>query len=275
MLKGMPTPQMLIITTNKDVSLPLFGLAESQQLIEPVIISYAAPLSPDTTVLQATYPFVYFRDPFNDPAVSQGTVQQIVQTIFERYPLARYVDHLTSYQDLLLEDKWKQYQLFSDFMPPTRVLQANERIDFTTEIVKGRISSRARDIILTEEVFSAITRPNNYIVQQRLAIEAEYRVYMVGEVICTPLALKTSKREHQKVKIADITEHVDHELRTLCLSVHARTGYDLMGLDVAKTADGYRLIEVNRSCQCSAFYKKSGQNVIAALCTVLAQEISR
>jgi glutathione synthase/RimK-type ligase-like ATP-grasp enzyme len=262
-------PRILLVSTADDVSLKLFYSADSSQLLDPSVIYYNASDDEINKALQQDYQFIYFRDPFNDKDVAQYVAQNTTDKIIEAYPSAYFVDHITSYDDLFFEDKWRQYKLFPEFMPLTELLTSTDSIDFKKHFIKKRISSRSRDIIFSENDFPSSAISEDYIVQPLLSIEKEYRVCMVGDEIINPMAIKTSKSIDQQVKVIGIEKEINPAIIKICKVVYERTKFDLVGLDIAKTSEGFILIEVNRSCHFTELLRKSGIN----LATVLSQRL--
>jgi hypothetical protein len=262
-------PKMLLVSTINDPSLMLFENEEASKLIEPYFINYDASDGSINDTLKHNYSYVYFRDPFNDPGISQVAVQRNIETISSKLSAAYFVDHVSSYKQALFEDKWLQYKSLSKYMPKTRILESKDEIDYVKYFIKKRISSRAKGIIFSKEGFSISAIASDYIVQPKLRIRVEYRVFMVGGQVTLPIAIKSSRTVDQRVKVIDIESNVDPELLSLCNYVYTTTNYDLMGLDIVKTDDGYYLLEVNRSCQFRGYKIKSSVNLALQLNKIL------
>jgi hypothetical protein len=262
-------PSLLLVTTGADLSLELFKTAESSKLIEPHLVHYNASEAEINKSLKPNCNFVYFRDPFNDSSVSLKTAQKNTGIILEHYKSARKVDSVSSYNDMLFEDKWRQYELFYKFMPRMKILNSLEIP--AGKFVKKRISSRSKGVIFTQNDFPKDAKPEDYIVQPWLDIEAEYRVFMVGDQVIKPLAIKTSKTVGHKVKTIGLTEELDPQMLKICSSVYQEVKFDLVGLDIAKIPSGYCLLEVNRSPQFNTYQRLSSIN----LATHLYQRLDR
>lgn len=258
-------PRILIVSTADDVSLRLFYRDDSTQLLDPSVIYYNASNDAINKVLQQDYQYVYFRDPFNDKNTLQYIAQNTTDRVLESCRSAYFVDHITSYDDLFFEDKWRQYKLFPDLMPLTELLISLDSINLQKHFIKKRISSRARDIVFSESDFPSDAVAENYIIQPQLKIEKEYRVYMIGGKIINPMTIKTSKSATQQVKVIGIETDINSAIIKICKIVYERTMFDLVGLDIAKTSEGFILIEVNRSCHFTELFRKSSINLAATL----------
>jgi hypothetical protein len=260
--------RMLIVTTAKDFSLELFQNQESSDLIKPSVVYFD---NIDEKVIEQNYDYLYFRDPFNDPSISELAAQETTKEVLEKVRAAYSIDGIASYDDLLFEDKWRQYQLFGELMPRTKPLDSLDEVDFDKELIKKRTSSRSRDIVFTKAAFPIGNNLSDYIVQTLLGIEVEYRVFVIGGKIIHPLLIKTSKTPDQKTKVTGTEDLIDPRIEDISNRVHRVTGFDLMGLDIAKVGQNFWLIEVNRSCQFKSFDRETGQNPATLLNKYLLQ----
>lgn len=205
---------------------------------------------------------VYFRDPFNVGVFDLAQIDSVVKHITEMYPSAYFVDGIRTTEGLLFEDKWTQYEMLSDFMPFTRLpsVAADMR---TGELAKKRISSRARDIVFDKQ---QLTGPvEDYIFQQGLDILTEYRVIAVGGAILPKVAVRSSKTASSRVRISMLIDTDPHLLSFATKIMKTLPGFDLAGLDIALTTNGYRLIEVNRSPQFKRYQELGDISVVRLL----------
>lgn len=270
----MPVLKILLISTDKDFSLELFCSPESSRLLEPYVVKYNTTVTELSKILNKPFDYIYFRDPFNDSTISGEIAHKTTQWVLEKYKDAYSVDKIGSYQDMLFEDKWRQYQLISDFMPPTEILTPFDLENPDGKIIKKRISSRSRDIIFETDKFPENGQLDDYIIQPKLDIEVEYRVFMIGGEIIKPILVKSSKTSSQKVKVIGTEEQVADEVEKIAQAVQAATNYDFIGLDIVKTAEGYFLLEVNRSCQFKGFYREASLNLATRLNSYLLSRIN-
>lgn len=250
-------PKMLLVSTPSDYSIELFQ-AKAASLIQPTIINYGE----ISEKISDQFDYIYLRDPFNHPNYDKEQTKMTVDNLTSRYNSAYWVDKAKSYEDLLFEDKWRQYQLFKETMPPTSLL---DRLLAEGKIIKKRISARAIGIYFRQSDLPPGHEPNDYIVQPRIDIERELRVYMIGNKIIKPAVYKTSKTPDSKVKIADVANELPAEVTRICESVYVIAGLDFAGLDIAQTPDGCYLLEVNRSCQFKGYQHLTGVNLAVEL----------
>jgi hypothetical protein len=255
---------ILIVSTAADFSLELFYKSECQKLINPVTINYNASDEEVETLLKYDFDFVYFRDPFNDNSINQKTARANTDKILKHYQSAYKVDGISKYEDMLFEDKWTQYQLFKELMPETRLLRSLDIAPGT--FVKKRISARTKGIIFQNSDFYSNATPEDYLVQSKLEIDAEYRVFLVGGEIVMPLAQKTSKKSKEsKVKLVRTETNLPLEMKEICETVYKRTNFDFIGLDIACTKGRYCLLEANRSPQFKGYSRLTQQNLAKTL----------
>ncbi len=247
----------LVITTDEDRSIDLFRN-------EDVDIIYYA----QHPKKEANYDVIYFRDPFNTLEYSVEELTSYVEFIQSVYPNAYYVDDTQSIDDLLFEDKWVQYKLLQDFMPSTALLKQDMNV--RGMIIKQRISSRARGIyfeIPQVEPWGL----DNYIVQPRLPIRTEYRVYTIGNTVLPEATIKTTKSESNKVKAKEAIS-ISSRLREYVEAVIALLPkMDMLGLDICQLDDGsYTLLEANKSPQFLRYNELTAINLFEELRSNLA-----
>src|SRR5437879_605780 len=108
--------KMLLITTEEDLSRELFEKPEVTSLIHLEYILYSDEFNFIEQKLQATTcDFIYLHDPFNAPLYAEERIKHVVDLVLIHKKEAYIIDHISSYKDMLLEDKWVQYKLFSEF----------------------------------------------------------------------------------------------------------------------------------------------------------------
>ena len=241
----------LIVTTKSDLSISYF----SRDMAIVGVVIYGEPLP-----LASEYDVIYFRDPFNSGAYDKKMIRDTVEKVVARYPEAYFVDGIKRYDDLLIEDKWRQYEKLKTFMPPTRLLRDKSELR-GEKIAKKRISARARDI-----AFSPIDihgRTDEFILQDKLSIIHEYRVYSIGRKLLPVVAVKSSKTLESKAKVQGCITLGD-SLKTFTQKIlDELSGYDFLGFDIAKTKDDLVLIEVNRSPQFKRYNEMAERNIAA------------
>lgn len=252
--------KILIVTTNKDSSLPNLRAAALRMDFQVEAVYYDDPLNELTLVAENTqFDYVYFRDPFNVGTFATDVIRRAVAKIYQLQPTAQYIDNTKTYDDILIEDKWLQYQRLSQFMPHTELLLAAEQFKDGRHIAKERLSSRARGIVFTK---AAIKPSADYVIQELQDVQCEYRVYGVHDRIVPMAALRSSKTADSKVKLTSVERLPDHLQNFAETVYHQLPELQLIGLDIIETVSGQvYLIEVNRSCQFSRYQQESGTNV--------------
>lgn len=210
---------------------------------------------------------VYFRDPFNDLAhpTSEQRLGDILYNFFLVNPNCKSIDGYRQVTDFYTEDKWRQYQSFGpDFMPETWLASD---IDFVEGemVFKKRISCRCRDVFFDQNSAKALRSPD-YIVQRRVKIVEEMRVFYVrGEVFRTA-AIRSSKTETSKVKAIGYRELKDDEVEFIQSAMQQIPSLDFVGVDLGILDDGRKIIvEYNRSPQFAGFYRVTGINIAEKL----------
>lgn len=257
---------LILITTLKDTSFPLFFTQAVQEklTIKPILITEDSQTI--SNVLQNTqYKWVYIRDPFNDKfTISQ--IKEKLSTIFQSAHPGTIIDGLNSVDDVFFEDKWIQYQSLKQFMPDTQIVTNPADLNFDTQFVKKRLSSRAKGIVFDAQ---KIKEPQDYIVQSKLDIATEYRINIIGNQIIKQANVKQSKTTTSKVKFVQ-TVTIDSQLEEFTTQVNQHLNYDFVGLDIARLkSDELILIEVNRSPQFFAVYRDNHINLAEMLVTSL------
>lgn len=241
-----------LITTSADLSKDLF-LNSLQSNVDVYFYDTVA------SKIQSSYDVVYFRDPFNEGSFDLKFIKQAMSKVFEKNPDAYYFDGVRSTNELLIEDKWHQYKIFSDFMPYTEVLQSAE--DVTGEMIaKKRISARARDIAFTPEKVKEII--SDYILQKKMHITNEYRVYIVGGSVLPLMSRKSPLTLQSKVKVEAVLEIFPEILDVSLRIANKIPALDFIGLDIAQTDIGLQLIEVNRSPQFLKYSQMNGIDIV-------------
>ena len=252
----------LIVTTDEDRSI------ESLRQAHVDVVKYE-----DTKIPAAEYDVVYFRDPFNELTYNLEDIGLVVSNVTRLHEDAYFVDGCRSLDDLLFEDKWRQYQKLHMLMPHTELLSESLKTD--SKIIKQRISSRARGIYFdTDEI------PHNafdqYLIQPRLDIAVEYRVYVVCDGGVLPkVSVKSTKSEKQAVKVLDVVD-MSSKLEAFCHKVIEQLpGMDFIGLDIAELSNGdLVLIEVNRSPQFSRYDELLGTNTFSHVRYAVEQKVA-
>jgi len=258
----------LIITTTRDPSLPLFFLQTPKNIRIDVFL-FEENLDSFQTLKEklSIYEYVYIRDPFNSESVRDlSNKTKFVTDNLSSQIIS--VDQIRSADDLLIEDKWLQYQKFSEFLPHTEILSSKSSFNPNTQFIKKRISSRAKGIVFN---LDQITNHENYIIQEKIAIQEEYRIYSVYDKIIHPAVFKNSKTQSTAVKIDRTrSKSITPELKKFVGAIHKKTKLDLIGFDIALTKQNqFKLIEINRSPQFATFFEVTKINLANLLLSAM------
>ena len=255
--------KILLLTTIDDWSTPLFFSQEIQSKFQVDMFLYHEDTAALTKLLtEQSYDIIYPRDPFNSGSYELSNIKEKITTLLAGSGDAYIVDSITSFEDVLFEDKWKQYETYREFMPKTKLLESKEETDDPNVITKKRISSRAKGIAFSSNELSG--ELDSYIVQHKVSITKEYRVFVVCDEIQPLVSVRTSKTPTTKVK-AEGTVTIPPPLREYVENVMQHCAYDLAGLDISETNDRFALIEVNRSPQFNGYFREAGVNIAEIL----------
>lgn len=240
-----------LFTTHADLALPLW---------EPNVdtIYYY------NDELPATFPQfdkVYFRDPFNDPTdpTLDSRLEEITTQFFHNNSDCYSIDHVHTVEDFYIEDKWRQfYQFGKDFMPETWLAREREFVPGEM-VVKKRISCRCRDVHFEIPEGANL---DSYIVQHRVNIVQEMRVFYLNGQVFRTAETRTSKTETQGVKVIGEIQLTDEQMDFVKRAMAKFPELDFVGVDLAVLDDGsLAIIEINRSPQFKGFYKVTGINL--------------
>lgn len=212
-----------------------------------------------------TWDFIYIRGPFIKSDFDDPRIKDALQKVLDTNRQAYVLDGINDFSDLLLEDKWRQYELLKDLMPETQPLKTLPDADLNGWLIKKRISGRSRDIHFNASELGQDIDPRDYITQKRLDIETEIRAFMIGGKPELPLEIKASKSPTGKTKVIGMKTDVPPEVLEICAQVASRLRFDFMGLDIAQTPKGFFLIEVNRSPQFRSYYQSNSINLAEKL----------
>lgn len=252
--------KILIVTTLKDFSVPFFL---TSGVLKKISVSFLFLHEDTESILRILdserYDFIYVRYPYNELRTDPSEIPEKMRLVFDNARGATMIDGLRSYDDILFEDKWRQYESLSEFMPETRILTDPEDLSRGGFLAKKRISSRAAGIAFSPEDLSG-ENPSEYILQDMLSIREEYRVYALFREIYEPAITRTSKRPDSKVKISGSAPMSD-ALRVFATDIAKRIPFDFIGLDIAWDGDRYSLLEVNRPCLFEGYYRETGVNL--------------
>ena len=247
-------PSILIATTRSDNSLRFF--------LEPGIdVVYfddeLEKFSHDAS--RRNYDVVYIRDPFNTGRLAPEDIIPYIDVLGRKHQSAYFVDCAHRIAGVLIEDKWNQYEIWQKWMPQTRLGDQLDGAE-TGVVAKKRISARSRDILfeLVPEVLSS-----DWIVQERLDIVEELRVYALFGRVVRRASIRRSKSATSGTKVVGLRDIAEQEVEFAEEVVAQQKQLDFVGLDIVVTPTGLRLIEVNRSPQLNRYNELAQTNLVA------------
>lgn len=257
---------LLIVTTYEDLSLPLFFSHKITNKYNIKILLFHETLHNflDTFKHSCFFDLIYVRDPFNGIEV-QNLLKKLI-VLLDNIKAKSYIDNLLSPEDVFIEDKWKQYEIFYEFMPKSLIFTKDMPYDLDRQIIKKRVSSRGRGIVIDPK---KITEPSKYLIQEKLNIKNEYRIFAIKGKTVKTIVGKQFVYDQQLNKVRVIIQpalQISHKALKFVESLNNKHKLDFVGYDIAELKNGnFKLIEVNRSPQFIVFYKKTGINLAEKL----------
>ncbi len=222
-------------------------------------------------VVARNFEIVYIRDPFNTGKLDLETIAPKLTTIKSSHANAYFVDDVSDTEGVLIEDKWRQYQQWEPWMPLTYI-GGSDAIGEGPYIAKKRISARSRDIRFNIHPTEVST---DWIVQEQLVINEELRVYVLFGKLVKLASRRRPSGLHQATKVTGLRMLVDEEMVFMQQIVSGMKKFDLLGLDIATTPDGLRLIEVNRSPQFKRYNELCKGNLVADFWHTIQKRLDR
>ena len=246
----------LLITTKNDLSVNYFSNWDIIYLEEYSSTDIDIPI----------YNKVYLRDPFNNPSVYTPD-EAVIDAILHKSNADYYIDRVDTFaRAKRLEDKYLQYKTYGNLMPETYLATKREFIE-GEYIIKPRISQRAKNIIFTkEDLLKKYPKiKNDLIIQKRMDIKEELRIYIVKGAVNSVACVKTSKASGMVKVVGERTLNRNEvEFALQCYSRNKKL--DFIGLDVAVLDDlSLKLIEVNRSPQFTRYVEFARINPVEFL----------
>lgn len=250
----------LVVAVSPDSSLELLG-------------SFADIIVLDKEQLPANMPHydtLYIRSHFGQPTLLpqnfRTEIEIIVQQAKQKNPDIKFIDNADTVDKILAaEDKWQQYETFSDFMPKTQLLN-DELIttSFKRPVFKNRLSSRGNGVTWNREEITSFT--GDWIIQESINIAEELRIYVICSEVYPTGAVRQSKTSEQSTQAVDSRHLTQNEIDFSLRIARQTTGMDIIGLDIARSLDGrLYLMEANRSPGFATFAKLTGVNLAGLL----------
>jgi hypothetical protein len=263
--------KLLIVTAINDLSIPLFLTQQLQRRIDIDFYFFHEGCDElNKKLLSNSYDAIYIGYHFRFLNKKDFTKQ--FKIILKNLKTAYIIDNLQTVDDVYFEDKWTQYQTFSEFMPKTRLLTNIKDANNSNYITKERISGRAEGIFFNAKNLDT-TDLKKYILQNKIKITKEYRVYVIFDKIITKATIRSSKTEHSKVKVIG-DENISPEMIKFINSILTKNKFDFMGMDIAEsTKNNFHLIEINRTCLFNGYFMRTGTNLAELLVDGLYKKI--
>lgn len=250
--------KLLIVTKLIDLSIPFFLTQKIRHKIDIDFCFYHESMDEIKERLTSChYDYIYIRDPFHFTS-EKSEFEEKIRFILKHCKDSYMIDSIQDLEDIYFEDKWAQYQIFSAFMPKTQILKDAKELN-DRKIIKKRISSRSKGIVFDAKDLSG-KDVSEYIIQDKINIEKELRIYVIFDEIIKTASIKTSKTEESKVHVT-ATETLSPELENFVQEIIKKTKFDFMGLDIVKEKNELYLLEVNRSCFFTGFFRETSMNL--------------
>ena len=249
----------LVISVSPDSSLSLLG-----KFADLILLDKQA-----TTEVTLSYDSLYIRSHFSKaetmPQLFHNEIKDLVKHAQRLNPKITFVDQIDAVDEIVaFEDKWNQYQLFSNLMPNTELFASANISSFKRPIYKNRLSSRGNGV--TWNVSDAAKIKSDWIVQESIDIKEELRIYVIKGIVYPIGAVRDSMTESQKAQVVNSRKLGDDEIEFALEVAKLAPKMDFIGLDIAKTHDGHiYLMEVNRSPGFKAFEEVSHVNLASIL----------
>lgn len=255
----------LVIAVSPDSSLKLLGMYADVILLD----------KHELPVLSRAYKSVYIRSHFSRPDMTPqnflNEIQGLVEQAQRLSPDITFFDGMSTVDEIVaFEDKWSQYQLFSEFMPHTELLELVNLAGFVKPIFKNRLSSRGSGV--TWRLPGDDQIKSEWIVQESIDIKEEIRIYVINGTVQGTGAIRKSMTIDQKTQAVDSRNLKKDEIDFAFAIANKGPELDMIGLDVARAHNGsLYLMEVNRSPGFSAFEQLTRVN----LATILYKELNK
>jgi len=248
-----------VITTIDDASLPLFLLINNKNVFIDFILLNENIKTIISKIKKNNPDYIYIRDPFNSTLDVNSSIKKL-EYIMDNFNW-QYIDNISGIDDFLFEDKFIQYKKYSKFMPKTMLLSQYNN-NYKNYIVKKRISSKAKWIFF--DINEIDWNKDDYIIQERIKAEKEYRIYVLKNYIIPVWLIKTTKTSTTKVLVKDKTD-IPFELNKFIKDIIKWNKFDLIWLDIIYSGNKYYLLEINRSPQFKKFFKLTSINLAEEL----------
>lgn len=250
---------ILIVAKLKDKTMSYYFSQRMKEIINIHILLYEEKESIIEKYLKENkFDYIYIRNPFQ-ATLEMPEIRSKLKIVLENTKDAYIIDSIDSVEDIFSEDKWEQYKTFMDFMPETELFHDGVKFSPTKQLLKERISSLGKGIVFSS---SDIAEGAEYVIQEKVDIDTEYRVTHFFDKIISEAVIKSSKTEGTAIKAIDIVS-VDNELEKYAKKVISKVKFDFIGMDIVRDKSGKLwLLEINRSCFVGGFYLHTKRNLM-------------
>tara|TARA_B100000678_G_scaffold9000_1_gene7470 strand:- start:1442 stop:2404 length:963 start_codon:yes stop_codon:yes gene_type:complete len=215
------------------------------------------------------YKSVYIRSHFSRPDLMPqkflNEIESLVEQAHHLNPHTTFVDGMSTVDEIVtFEDKWHQYQLFTELMPHTELLEQSNLASFVKPIFKNRLSSRGSGVTWNTPDGNQVK--SEWIVQESIDIKEEIRIYVVNGTVHQTGTIRKSMTIGQKTQAIDSRPLTKDEIDFAFKVVSKVPELNMIGLDIARVRDGsLYLLEANRSPGFGAFEKLTRVNLATIL----------
>ena len=246
----------LVIAVSADSSLELLGKYAD------IIVLDKERIPTDLKNYESVYIRSHFSTPELLPQKFRPEIEDLVAQARSKNQTVTFIDGMDTVDAIVaFEDKWRQFEVFSEFMPSTKLLSNTEdTTGFTRPIFKKRLSSRGAGVTWNKD--EVVGLPEDWIIQESVNIIEEIRVYTIKGKVYPIGAIRHSMSVEKKTHAVDSRELDENEIQFAAKIGEKAPELDIIGLDIARTTDNELfLMEANRSPGFGAFKKLTGANL--------------
>ena len=217
-----------------------------------------------------SYETLYIRSHFGHPStlpeVFRSEIEDIVNRARHENPDIKFIDDSDTVDKITdSEDKWRQYEIFSSYMPKTKLLSNDLDVSgFIRPVFKNRFSSHGNGV--TWDIHETTNPKQDWLIQESIDINEELRVYVINGKVYPIGAVRQSKNLEQNTQALDARTLGSDEIDFSSRIGQQVPSMSIIGLDIARNSDGrLYLIEVNRSPGFGKFAELTGINLASFL----------
>jgi len=250
----------LVITVSLESSIDLL------KKFADIIVLDKEPVPDKLSSYETLYIRSHFGHPSTLPEVFRTQIEDIVRRAQHENPNIKFIDNTDTVEKVLeAEDKWNQYEIFSSYMPKTKLLNNDLDVSgFDRPVFKNRLSSHGNGV--TWDIQETTNPRYDWLIQESLDIREELRVYVINGNVYPIGAVRQSKTPIQNTEALDSRPLESDEIEFSLRIGQLATSMDIIGLDIARNYDSkLYLMEVNRSPGFGKFANLTGVNLASFL----------